>query len=427
AYIAAGGRIDADLFCDAESERWLDTHIVDHIAKEKLTAAAEAIQAREGFSEVRSVAATHIPYTELYALERVCGDPAPLSSEEQARQLEIEQELSGLEATAAANDYEYTEEDEARISALEGELAGITDRPPVLTDEQKTSALAYIVIGQDGEPRIHEQLYVVTAQAYTEASGDADDVADSTDDPDTADTKPAISQRLADELAMMKTQILALHVAGDGRFALDLGSFIMVEAATRPFGSCSIPSDMRATAPSPRVDGFASVTAAAAQWTQLEDGLDRAWTEAETIEARFDAFCALTEEVRAAWLGWAIARTLHAVPAGRTGSVFLDHLGIKLGIDVAAWWRPTAKTYFDRITKPAILKLLEEVGGPELRGRYAGSKKHDLAASAEKLFAGETVVESDIKDKAMVWLPDEMRFASPQARPEEVDVTVPWR
>lgn len=415
AYLKAGGRIDADLFSDETSERWLDTHIVDHIAEEKLAAAAEAIRTREGFSAVRTVAATQIPYTETLALAQVRGEAQPLNAEQEARQHEIEAELASIEASTADEGYEYTEEEDARVSQLEGELAALVDRPPVLTDEQKGTALAYLVIGPDGEPRMHQQLYTVPPEEAPSEGQDGDSDGDDEGgdaEPEPVEAKPAISQRLADELATMKTELLALHVAADARFALDVGTFIMIEAAVRPMGSYGIPSDLRATAPAPRVPGFVSDKPAAAQWLEREEALDRSWTEPETIEERFDAFCALSEEARAGWLGWAIARTLHAVPAGRTGSSFLDHLGAKLAIDVAAWWRPSAKTYFDRITKPAILQVFEEVGGPELRIRYSGAKKHDLAASAEKLFAGETVVEAEIKEKALRWLPDEMRFAA---------------
>src|SRR3546814_18787200 len=73
------------------------------------------------------------------------------------------------------------------------------------------------------------------------------------------------------------------------------------------------------------------------------------------------------EDARAAWLGWAIARTIHAVPANCTGSTFIDHLGQKLDIDVAAWWRPTAKNYFKRLTKGSIIHLFEEIGRSEER------------------------------------------------------------
>ena len=67
--------------------------------------------------------------------------------------------------------------------------------------------------------------------------------------------------------------------------------------------------------------------------------------------------------------------------------------------------------------KDIILDLFDEIGGAELRSRYAGSKKHDLAASAEKLFAGDTIVEAEVKERALAWLPDAMRFG-PEPVPE---------
>lgn len=414
AYLAAGGRIDKDLFSDADSESWLDTHIVDSIAEEALAGVAAAIRERDGFQDVRIVPATHVPYTETYALRPLRGELPPLTAEQESRQAEIEAELEAMAAPYDDEAYEPSEDDELRSEALKAELASITDRAPILTDEHKASAVAYVVIGPDGTPRIHEQLYAAPDPEPEDEDGDDDreDGDAASDAASVADAKPAISQRLADELAMMKTELLAVHVASDPAFALDLGTLIMVEAATRTMGTYGIPSELRATRPSQRVTGFASGTPAAAEWAKLDEALDRSWIGHETIEQRYDAFCALEDAARAAWLGWAIARTIDARPVGTTGSSFRDHLGAKLAIDVAAWWRPTARTYFDRITKPAILDLFEDIGGVELRQRYSGSKKHDLAAYAERLFAGDIIVEAEVKEKAVRWLPDAMRFGA---------------
>ncbi|MDE0947808.1 MAG: hypothetical protein OSA39_13350 [Sphingobium sp.] len=57
-----------------------------------------------------------------------------------------------------------------------------------------------------------------------------------------------------------------------------------------------------------------------------------------------------------------------------------------------------------------ILQAFETVGGLELSSRYAASKKHDLALSAERLFSGDLIVEAEVKDRALQWLPDAMRF-----------------
>ncbi|WP_256213626.1 fumarylacetoacetate hydrolase family protein [Sphingobium sp. YR768] len=303
----------------------------------------------------------------------------------------------------------------SRIEALEAEHRALNEKPPFISAEQKEKALAYLVIGSDGQPRLHERLFIVPEPEpeveEAEAEPGADGIQSEEVEQEPVEDGPSlapISQKLAEELAIMKTEILRLHVASDPHFALDLGTFFMVDAALgRSYGH---PSELRATAPYSRVPGFESDTPAGEAWTELDAGLDRSWTEAGNLVERYDAFCGLDEGARAAWLGWAIARTLHAVPVGGTGADLIDHLGRKLEIEEHVWWRPTARRYFDRVSKGRILAHFGEVGGLELSNRYAASKKHDLAASAEKLFAGQLIVEAEVKDRALNWLPDEMRF-----------------
>lgn len=416
-YVEAGGRIDSDLFSDSASETWIDGDILDRLADEKLAAEAEAIREREGFAEIRALPTTRVNYTELDGLRPVRGEVPPPTAEEEARCEEIEAEMNMIAEAANESDDGITDDDEQRYRDLEVELRDIRNRPPVLTDEQKASAVAFVVLGEDGQPRVHHQVYV-TPEAIDEDGDDegTDDVGSS------ASPKPAISQRLADELATMKAELLRVHVASDPRFALDLGTFVMVDAAQRRYGASDLASELRADAAPSRVIGFESGTTAAEEWVKLEAGLDRSWIDPDAgVTGRYDAFCALSEEARAAWLGWAIARTIHSVPAKTTGSEFVDHLGSKLGIDVAAWWRPTAKNYFKRLTKTTILDLFAEIGGSELGQRYGASKKDLLASSAEQLFAGNIIVEADVKEKALAWLPDAMRFEHPVAEPVNDD------
>ena len=102
---------------------------------------------------------------------------------------------------------------------------------------------------------------------------------------------------------------------------------------------------------------------------------------------------------------------------------FQDHLGSLIGIDVAQWWRPTASNYFDRVSKQVILDALTDVGGLELSSRFAAVKKGDLAMSAERVFAGTYITEVEVREKAMAWVPEVMRFASaaPEADEAEID------
>lgn len=410
AYLAAGGRVDSDLFSDSVSEIWLDGALLDQLATEQLEAAAAALRERDGFSEVRTIANGHVPYSETYHLTPLTGIAAPLSPEALARKAEIESELAAIEASAGEAD-DYNEEQSGRIEALEEELEAVTETAAVLSDEQRVGAIAYMVLGADGQPRLHEEFFAAPVEAI---EPDADDEAE-TDDPEQDDASDSgaglkYSQRLADELAMMKTELLAVHVASDPHFALDLGIFFMVDSATRKFGSFDVPSEIKAQAPSPRVHGFASGMPAAERWLELDKALDRGWTVPGDVIERYDGFCALPDADKADWLAWAVAQSLQAATHGSKADRFVDHIGQKLDIQVAAWWRPTARTFFDRIPKAAILALLEDLGGADLRSRYAAARKFDLAASAEKLFAGQIIVEADVKANALAWLPDPMRF-----------------
>lgn len=409
AYVAAGGRIDSDLFSDAANENWIDSELLERLADERMQAAADEIQAREGFGELRVICHTRVPYMDVMRLDEIEGEPVPLTPEEEDRQRAIEQELEAIAENADEDG--YSDEEQQVIQTLEAEYDALNERPPVLTEDQKASSLAYLVISQDGTPRLHEQYYAIP-EPEPEADETEDDLSEDVEQDDEpveeASSRSPISQRLADEMAIMKTELLRVHVASDPHFALDLGTFFMVDA-TLGYRH-DLPSDLRATAPCSRVPGFESDTPAAEQWEELKAGLDRSWADSPDITDRYEAFCALDEDARASWLGWAIARTLHAVPAGGAGSAMLDHLGRKLGIKVEDWWRPTARRYFDRVSKNTILDHFQEVGGVELRNRYGASKKHDLSLSAEKLFGGQIIVEATVKERTLAWVPDAMRF-----------------
>lgn len=230
-----------------------------------------------------------------------------------------------------------------------------------------------------------------------------------------ADQPKPLSRALIDELAIQRRDILAAHVAADPAFALDLATFLMVDRAEN-YSSEKCGSTLSAMRPSDPVFGFRTPDARATlAHAQAADGLDRSWMEGSTRAERFDAFRALPDPARAAWLGHAVARTLEAsvgIPGDRACR-FHDHLGTLLGVDVAAWWRPTGANYFDRVSKAQALAALTEVGGPTLAGPYAKAKKAELAQACERIFSGDFIAEVEVKQAALAWLPDAMRFAAP--------------
>jgi ParB family chromosome partitioning protein len=217
---------------------------------------------------------------------------------------------------------------------------------------------------------------------------------------------------LIDELAIQRRDILAVHVAADPAFALDLATFLMVDRdAGYSSGRCG--STLSANRPGDPVFGFRTPEAKATlAQAEAREALDRSWTEGSTHAERFNAFRGLSPEAKAAWLGHAVARTLEAsagIPGDRA-CAFHDHLGALLGIDVAGWWRPTGANYFDRVPKSLALAALTEIGGPTLAGPYAKSKKAELAQACERIFSGDFIAEVEVKQAALAWVPEAMRF-----------------
>lgn len=427
-YEAAGGKFDGDLFTDDATEVWLDTALVDALAAKKLHEIAEATRAEHGFGEIRVARSPFNLWDDTQDLQPFVPPVREPTAEEQAEAQTIAEELEDLEARAEFGE-ELGVEEEARITALQEQYETLTAPTATLTDEEKSRVIAFVQLRNDGKVYLSNELYV---QPAADENDDTDQDADNSGDdapktdgagPGTtaaaAPEKTGVSQRLAAELATQKTELLALHVASDPHFAFDLAVFIMADRVMDDdykrrmelgITHGQIPSELRSPTPQAIVSDFKSDTQAATALKELQDGLDKSWHASGDVRVRFDAFRALSDDAKAAWLGWTVARTLRPTEHGRTGAAFLDHLGAQLGIDVATWWRPTAANYFDRGSKKLALSAIGEIGGTELTSRYSASKKADLAAAAEKLFGGNAIVEPEYRPALIGWVPVEMRF-----------------
>lgn len=58
-----------------------------------------------------------------------------------------------------------------------------------------------------------------------------------------------------------------------------------------------------------------------------------------------------------------------------------------LGLDMAAWWKPTADGYFQHVPKAAILDAVEQLAPNEVQ-RLSKLKKAEIAQEAERLAEG---------------------------------------
>ena len=86
AYVAAGGKIERDLFSEAADDRWIDIEIAHRLAAEKMEAEAQRIAAETGLAWISPVASTNSwqARSEM-GVNAVRLPPAPLSEEARAR------------------------------------------------------------------------------------------------------------------------------------------------------------------------------------------------------------------------------------------------------------------------------------------------------------------------------------------------------
>jgi len=450
AYLAAGGRIERDLFADEGDARVLDVAVLEQLATDKLEVEAAWLANEHGYGFVRASLDTYVQPWRHDDIRRLYID-LPEPDEDEKRQVEaIEAEIDGLADMLEDEEAEdfARDEAEAKIAELEAQLRAIASKPPVLEPEVRGKVGFFLLLDEGGVPRLDRTPYAMLTDD-TDETGDSTGGAIAGDGPSGEDggsfgdgasgrsggshggvtassgepVKPKLAQRLVDELAMQRRDILALHVARDPGLAFDLAIFLMVKDEG---GYCydSAGSSLTARAPSdPVLRSTMPEAPVNALLAEADGALDRSWTAHETLTAKFDAFRVLPRDAREAWLGAAVARTLEA-SAGAAGRLcaFHDHLGALLGIDVAEHWRPNALNWFDRVPKALCLAALTQVGGPELAARHGKAKKAEIAEACEKVFAGQTIVDSGIKAAALAWVPEPMRFIA-QA---PADTSPPW-
>jgi ParB family transcriptional regulator, chromosome partitioning protein len=438
-YAREGGKVDRDLFSDS-GDRWVNPEIAQRLAGEIMEAEAKRVGEALGLGWVRPIASNYV-HSAAAGLHRVAL-PLPILTEEQSARLEaiaarqeaiageMDDEALGEEAYAAL-DREY--------DALADEEQAIHSRAPVLPDDLKPRIGAFLKLTPKGEMVLDSEYYSeepirtesdenVADSGDAEAGGDrpADAGAPAAPPETIAPGGKPLSARLYDELAMQRRDVLAAALLGHPALALDYALFVMIDDRSSSFSAYG--STIRARSPQDPVSGEQRVTRARSYLAEAHDGLDASWLEHKSEVDRFEAFRALDDDSKASWLAYAVALSLEAKASYRAEQCPLhNRLATILEVDVASWWRPTAENFFDRVSKGSILSLLGDVGGAALTARHATMKKAEISESCTKLFSGEAIVEPEIREAALAWVPDAMRFLdrAEADAPEDGDAGAP--
>jgi len=448
AYVAAGGIVDRDLFSD-NGDRWTNPEIAQALAAAAMEAEAQRIGEERGLAWIRPVA-SNSTWEAARGLFHVHLPSLPLSEAQTIRISEIEARLSivSLEMEDEDLEEEAWQALDVEHDALSDELRDAGRREKILPPELAPRVGLFLTLSQDGRMELGDTYYSETPLSVTmvEPDEDDEDAAETGDDGiesepagETAPRTPtfrieegetgtvtggnkevspdeaapggkALSQVLLDQLSVQRRDVLGASMIANPALALDYMLFAMVDKSTGTDETCG--TTIRASHPEDPVRYDAYPKSVAHDYlAEVREGLDASWTEHKSMVDRFDAFRALDDEVKAAWLAWIVARSFKAKETySHRQNALQNHLAGLLEVDVAKWWRPTSENFFDRVPKGALLSLLDEVGGPALSSRHASQKKGEISTSCEKLFAGDAVIEADVKEKALAWVPAAMCF-----------------
>lgn len=463
AYVAAGGVVDRDLFSD-NGDRWTNPEIAQTLAAAKMEAEAKRIGEERGLAWIRPVA-SNSTWEVASGLFRVSLPSLPLTEAQIIRISEIEarQSIISLEMDDEETEPEAYEALDQEYDALTAELREVNRREKILPPELAPRVGLFLTLSQDGSMELDDTYFSETPLSVTmvEPEEDDEDAPETGEDGiegetavDAAPRVPtfrieegetgtvtggtkevspdeaapggkALSQVLLDQLAVQRRDVLGASIIANPALALDYMLFAMVDKTDALKESCG--TSIHAPHPEDPVRFDAYPQSVAHDYlAEVREGLDASWKEHASIIARFDAFRALGDAAKTAWLAWTVAKSFKSKETySHRQNALQNHLAGLLEVDVAKWWRPTSANFFDRVSKGALLSLLDEVGGPALSSRHASQKKGEISTSCEKLFAGDAVIEADVKEKALAWVPAAMRFNPAETTTDQGDDDTP--
>lgn len=397
AYEAAGGGVRRDLFAEGDAGVYLtDAALLERLAQDRLAGIAAEVKA-EGWAWVDATpGATH---ADLHVFQRAQRERREPTKREAQR---IEKLQTKMQEVGEALETALDAEDEEKADALQEEGEALGEQLQALEDglldfgpNVKAAAGAIVTIDRNGEAVIHRGLLrEAEAKALRTLErlrqGFSGEEAENDDDGDTADEAKTstMSDRLAQRLSAHRTAALQIEVARHPQVALAALVHGMVQTVLQEshYGH-DLPLGMRLSLQD-RLEGMAPDWPESSAAVVLRE-LQQAWAGKlpEGSDELFAALLAMEQDELVRLLAVCVASTVDVVTPRATPHQPGAELAQAVGLDMAAWWQPTAEGYFRHVPKAVILQAVGEYA-PEHVTRLAKLKKADIASEAERLVDG---------------------------------------
>lgn len=391
AYETAGGGVRRDLFSDDSRGVFLtDAALLESLARDKLAATAETARL-EGWAWVEAV--PRITSAELHGFQRARRDRRTPNKTEAKRIAKLQARQQAIDDRLNADDAEDMAEEETSALYEENDKLGAeieTIEQTLLVFAPETLAMAGVIVTVDhaGEIAIHRGL-LREAEAKALRAQEGQDKQSGGGDEGAAQTPtlPRISEKLARRLSAHRTAALQAEVARHPQVALvAVVHRLALRLVVNGYGSGDSVVNISAS-PQDGLDAYAPDMAQSPAAVQMGEAR-QAWADRlpEDPATLFAALLALPQEELLSLLAVCVAVTVGAVTP-REDAMPAAALAQAVGLDMHAWWTPTAEGYFAHVSKAKAFEAVQ-VLAPEQAARLLKLKKNELASEAGRLAAG---------------------------------------
>ncbi|MCK8788154.1 ParB/RepB/Spo0J family partition protein [Roseomonas sp. NAR14] len=390
AYLAAGGRVQRDLFAE-DGGGWIeDAALLERLVAERMEREAEAVRA-EGWAWV---AIGPEAQSQAWRCRRVWPAQVPLSAEDEARRAVLAARYDDLAAEHGSSD-DLPEAVAAELDRIEAELDALDARERAFQPEDMAVAGAVVTLASDGTLRV-ERGYVRPedepkpdadegGEAGAEAAGGVDP-ADRAEGgpavgggalPEPEDKAPALSAALQGELEAHRTAGLQAELAAQPDLALRV---LLHGLATDAFYARYADTVARFSAHPPAL-AAACPGIADSPARQAVAAAEATW-RGRLPDTQADLWPWLMAQDTAALLGLLAVCVARVADAGRDdwttprGAASIGgRVAEAAGLDMRRWWGVTAEGYLARVPKALILEAVREGAGGDAAHRLRDVKE----------------------------------------------------
>lgn len=244
-----------------------------------------------------------------------------------------------------------------------------------------------MTLARDGSVRIERGFVRADDEPKSKAEAEPEDKRPATD----ADGLAPLSEKLVAELTAHRTSALRNELAQHPATALIalVHALALVTFFEGDDGSC-----LEVTPKSAWLSGHAPGIDESVAERQIAER-HAAWAKRmpSEPEALWTFIHELSDEERLGLLAHCVSLTANAIRAPRQRSyeseAHASVLAREVGLDMTAYWQPTAASYFGRVSKERIVQAVRDGASAQAADNIASMKKQAMVEAAESALAGK--------------------------------------